>query len=192
LKVTGREKRYIVIGLIIVAALLIGYGASLMLENRAEISGKVDQKKKTLLKQRETLTRKRIYQQDLELWKQRLQTDMNRLLPGASPNIAASELGQIIEGFANTSGVEIVQRNPQPEKRIDDKIVRISIQIQANCVMDQLVQFLSAIENYNKYLTITQFQVFNTARFQNQAPRKVTPLMTVSGYIYLPSAKPQS
>ena len=192
MKVTLREQRYIAVGAVVVAALLIYYGFSLMLDNRADISSKVEQKRKILIKQRETLARKAAYLEELNISKQRLQNDMNRLLPSASSSVAASELGGIIENFANASGVEIIQRNPQAEKRIDDKITRVSIQIQANCVIDQLVQFLTAIENYDKHLTVTQFQIFSIGRFQNQVPRKLSPQITISGYMYSPAAKPQS
>jgi hypothetical protein len=195
LKITLKEKRYIAIGAVVVAALMIYYGFSSLLDYRADVRSKVEQKKKLLNRQRETLDHEAEYLKAMNLYSLRLQDDMNRLLNGKTPSIAASELGGIIENFANASGVEITQKNPQAEKRIDDKIIRVSIQIQASCLMDQLVPFLAAIESYQKYLTITQFQiqVFNIARFQNQSPvRKLSPTITISGYMYSPGAKSQS
>jgi hypothetical protein len=190
LKITPKEKRYIAIGAVVLAAALIFYGFSLIMENRAAVTKKVELKKRKLEKQSDILTQKALYIRQLDQYNQQLQNDMNRLLPGNSPNMAVSELGRVIDTFANTTGVDIIQKNPQPEKKIDDKLVRVSVQITASCFMDQLVQFLVAIKNYDKFLTVNQFQVLGTIRFPNQTQKKINPQLTISGYIYVPGTKP--
>ncbi len=176
-----------------VAAVLVFYVFSLLLEDSADISKKVELKKETLLKQREILTRKSIYETQLDLYKRQLQNDMSRMLPGDSPNVAISNLGKTLEDFANQSGVEITTKTPQNEKRVDDKLVRVSIQIQATCVLDQLVQFLAAIESHEKLLVVSEFRLYSVglrAGFgPNQRRNEMRPSLTVSGYINVTAAK---
>ena len=57
MKINSREKRIIVIGICVAAAVMIYYAATLLLPNRESLTQDVSLKKKMLLKQRETLTR---------------------------------------------------------------------------------------------------------------------------------------
>jgi hypothetical protein len=197
LKITAREKRYIAIGALIVAAVLVFYGISALLEDSTDISKKVEQKREKLVRQLEIMNRQSAYEQELSLYKMQLQKDMNRLLPGDNPNIAAADLGKILENFAAMSGVEITQKTPQGEKKIDDKLMRVSVQINTNCVLDQLVQFLASIKNYDKFLSVTEFQIYSSG-FRSpgfgsaQRRNEIHPTLTISGYISAPASKPKT
>jgi hypothetical protein len=199
LKITAREKRYIAIGAVLIAAVLIFYGFSSLLEESANISKKVKQKKERLSRQLEIMHHKPYYEKELNLYSLQLQKDMSRLLPGDNPNVAAADLGKIIENFAATSGIEINQKTPQGEKRIDEKLMRISVQINAICVLEQLVQFLASLENYDKFLIVTDFSlgVYNSS-FRNpgvgtaQRRNEIRPTLTISGYIVAPANKPKT
>jgi hypothetical protein len=196
LKVTAREKRSIAIGAVVIAAVLLFYASSWLLENRANVSTKVEQKKKLLLRQRETLDREAYYQKRLDQIRKQLQNNRKRLLPGDSPNVAGSDLGKILEDFANASGVEITLKTPMPEKKIDDKLMRVSVQIQTNCVIDQLVQFLTAIENYDKFLIVNEFTIYSTYRSSilssgGALQKRLSPTLVISGFINAPEIKPK-
>lgn len=97
MKITAREKRYIAIGAVVIAAVLVFYGFSALLEDSKNISKKVEQKRERLAKQLEIMNRKPYYEKELNLYTLQLQKDMSRLLPGDNPNIAASDLGKIRE-----------------------------------------------------------------------------------------------
>jgi hypothetical protein len=197
LKITAREKRYIAIGAVVIAAVLVFYGFSSLLEDSKNISKKVEQKRDRLARQLEIMNRQPYYEKELNLYTLQLQKDRSRLLPGDNPNVAAADLGKILENFAATSGIEITQKTPQGEKKIDDKLMRISVQINTNCVLDQLVQFLAALENHDKFLTVSEFSLYssgirNPAFGNPQRRNEIHPVLTVSGYIVAPANKPKT
>jgi hypothetical protein len=197
LKITAREKRSIAIGAVVITAVLLFYAGSWLLENRANVSAKVEQKKKLLQRQRETLDSEADYKKSLDQLRKKLQNNKKRLLPGNSPNVASSDLGKILEDFANGSGVEITLKTPMPEKKIDDRLMRVSVQIQTNCAIEQLVQFLTAIENYDKSLIVNEFTIYSTYRSSilssgGALQKRLSPTLVISGFINAPESKPKT
>ena len=180
MKITFREKRIITIGICIAAAVMIYYATTLLLPDRANVAQEVYQKKRMLLKQRETLTREEIYKKRLDQYKARLEKRATLLLPGNNPNVAGAELQKILKDFADQSGVEITQKNILQEKKIQDLLIKVSVRIDTNCNLEQFVQFLTAIENYDKYLKIDECMI---NAFKIQKRFEIRPSLTVAGYI---------
>jgi hypothetical protein len=180
MKVTAREKKFIFVGIAAVAAVSIFYLITLLLPNSESLSQEVDLKKRMLSRERETLSYEEIYKNRVEQYGRHLEEDRARLLPGDNPNVAGAELQKLLMDFAEKSGVEITRKNALPEKRIQDVLTKISVSIETNCDLDQLVQFLTAIENYDKFLKIEEFQV---TAFQTQKIYQIRPTLTVVGYI---------
>jgi hypothetical protein len=186
-KVNAREKKVITVGAILVVAVLIFYAFTALLPDREGLSETVDVRKKMLLKQRETLIREETYKVRLEESRKHLAQDLTRLLAGENPNVAGAELQKILKDFADQSGVEITQKNILPEKKVQDRIVKVAVHIETNCGPEQLVQFLTAVENYEKFLTIDEFMV---SSFKIQKRYEIRPSLTISGYISVPETKP--
>jgi hypothetical protein len=190
MKITGREKKYIGGGAIIIVAIVAIYGITLLLANRQSLSEKVEFKKKMLLKQRETVGQEAFYRAKLDLQKKRFQNDLNHLLPNDNANVAGAELQTILKTFADNSGVEITQKNTLAEKKIEDKLVCVRVQIQTQCVLDQLVQFLTVIENYDKFLTVDEFMISNSFANPRALPgsvqRRNASSLTISGFLNAP------
>jgi hypothetical protein len=178
-------------GAVVVVAVLAIYGLSLLLQSRESLSETVEFKKKMLLKQRETLSHEPLYRAQLDLYRRQFQSDMSRLLPNDNPNVAGAELQKILKDFADGSGVEITQKSMLPEKKIEDKLICVRVQITTNYVLDQLVQFLTAIENYDKFITIDEFMISNSYNRDPRAlpgsiQRKFISSLTISGYLNAP------
>ncbi len=195
-KITAKEKRYMAMGAIVVAAALVFYGFSWLLENHASVINNVEIKKQILIKQLEILNREASSKKQLDLYKKQLQADVNLLLPGDNPNAASSELGKVIEDFASGSGIEITQKTPQPVKNIEDRLIRVSVQIQANCVLEELVQFLAAVENYEKFLIVSDITIFSGYRSTipsagGALQKRLSPTLIISGFINAPETKPK-
>jgi hypothetical protein len=113
-------------------------------------------------------------------------------LPGDNPNVAGAELQKILKDFADQSGVEIIQKNILPEKKVQDSLTKVSVRIDTKCTMEQIVQFLSAIENYEKYLKIDEFTIFGSSFGSGTQKRvEIRPSLTVAGYISMKEAKPK-
>ena len=186
MKVTAREKKIIAAGAILAVAVLIYYAATL-LPNGDDLARTVDLKKKMLLKQRESLSREETYQVRLENSRKHLKQGMTRLLPGDNPNVAGAELHKVLKEFADQSAVEITQKNILPAKKPENGIQKVSVRIETTCTPEQLVQFLAAIENYEKFLSIEEFTV---AGIRSQRRYEIRPSLTISGYIAAQETKP--
>lgn len=176
----------IIIGICIAAAVAIFYATNLLLPNRQDLSQDVYQKKRMLLKQRETLTREESYKKRIEQCSARLEKEKTLLLPGNNPNVAGAELQKLLKDFADQSGVEITQKNILPEKKSQDLLTKISVRIDTNCNLEQLVQFMTAIENYGKYLMIDECMING---FRIQKRYEIRPSLTIAGYISAPESK---
>ena len=174
----------------VVAAVLIFYAMALVLPDSENLSRTADLKKRMLLKQREVLLREEIYTKRAEQYRKHLEQDMTRLLPWDTPNVAGAELQRILKDFADQSGVEITQKTTLPDKKIQDQdLTRVSVSIQANCDPDQLVRFLIAIENYEKFLKVEECTITS---FRIQKRFEIRPNLTVVGYIRTPESKPKT
>jgi len=181
-KPTAREKRIIIIGACIAVAVLIYYGATKLIPDSGNLSQRVDLQRKLLLRQRETLSREALYQARLKQIKGRLETYRTRLLPGDNANVAGAELQKILKDFADQSGVQITMKNilNLPEKKNQDLLTKVSVKIDTNCNLEQLVQFIAAIENYEKHLKIDDCTI---SGFRIQRRFEIRPSLTISGYI---------
>ena len=180
MKLTAREKR------------VIGYRrlrrrrrADLLRDHspaaeQREAVPEVDLKKRMLLKHRETLSREAIYKTRLEQLSGHLETYRARLLPGDNPNVAGAALQTILKNFADQSGVEITMKNILPEKKTQDSLTKVSVKIDTNCNLEQLVQFIATIENYEKFLKIDDCTI---SGFRVQRRFEIRPSLTIAGYI---------
>ncbi len=186
MKMTARDKKAVAIGGAIVAAALIYYIADSVIPSRATLAADVATKKKTLLAERELLGQEESYKARVEQYRKRLTEDRTRLLPGDNSNIAGAELQKVLSDLAAKTGVEVIRKEVRPESKMQDNLVKVSVHIEINCLPDQLVQFLSAIENYDKFITLDELTVNS---FKMQKRYEIRPMLTVSGYIASPENK---
>ncbi len=187
MKITAREKKFLVVGGGSVAMAALIYVALVLIPAGSGATGSVELKKRMLLKQKETLLREQEYKTRVEQYRQRLTKDLTRVLPFDNPTIAAADLQRVLKEIADRNGVEIIRKDIQQEKKVQENLVKVSVKIETNCVPDQLVQFLAAIENYDKSLTVDEL-VINSFRIQKKY--EIRPIVTVSGYIVAPPAPP--
>jgi type II secretory pathway component PulM len=187
MKVTGREKKVLIIGGAVVAVALVFYVADSLVPSYATLAAEVAARKKTLLAQRELLSQEEIFKTRIEQYRKRLEQDRRRLLPGDNPNVAGAELQKVLKDLADRSGVEIIRKDIQREQKVQDNLIKVSVHIETNCVLDQLVQFIASIENYDKFLTLDELAINS---FPMQKRYLIRPALTVSGYIAGPETKP--
>ena len=180
MKLGARKRKFIIIGLGIIAVLVLLYTLNISQLGGEGLSDTVELKKKTLLKQRETLYLEGVYESRLQLYNNRLQEDRARLLPGDNPNVAGAELLKTLTGFAERSGVELVQKSVLREEKVNNNLSKISARLVTRCEMEQLVRFFTDIENYEKFLRIDEVTI-QMPRNRRQAARG--PNLVISGYI---------
>lgn len=182
MKLTAREKKMTIVGACIAIGVLLYYAATIVLPNTEELTRQVKSKERALLEQKESLNGETRYKTRLEELRGHVKTFKTRLLPGDNPNIAGAELQKILKGFADQSGVEITMKStlPVPDKKVEDMLTKISVKIDTNCNLEQLVQFIYAIENYETYLKIDECTI---SGFRIQRRFEIRPSLTISGYI---------
>jgi len=187
-KITAREKRFLWVGGIMCGISLILYLLMLIVPSPGDLTGTVEFNKKLLQRERDAISREETYMARIEQYKARIDQNMARLLPGDNPNVAGAELQKVLKDLADQNGVEIMQRNVQREQKIEDSLIKVSVRIETNCGLDELVRYLAAIESYDKFLTVDEL-VINSIKMQKKY--EIRPSLTVSGYIIAPEAKPE-
>jgi len=189
-KIGAKQRRYIIIGLGIIAVIALSYALLSQQLDGGGITDTVENKKTTLRKYMETIELEGPYEVDLLQYRTRLQQNRKRLMEGDSTNVAESELLVVLTDFAERNGVEITQKIVRKEEKIEDTLYKITAQIRMECNPDELVRYLTDIRNYNKFLTVEelQIQMSRTSRptrnTRTPQPRtEMRPRLTVSGYI---------
>lgn len=188
MKISARERQFLWVGAIICGISLVFYLVMLFVPSPEDLAGTVEFKKKLLQREKETISREEFYKVRVEQYKERLERHMTRLLPGDNPNVAGAELQKVLKDLADQNGVEIMQRNVQREQKIEDSLVKVSVRIETNCVPEELIRYLAAIESHNTFLTVDEL-VINSIKVQKKF--EIRPSITVSGYIVAPEAKPE-
>ena len=190
MKTNAREKKILYGGIAIAAAILIYYAATSFSSDDGEsLVDKVTKQENMLRRQRELVEREDFYKKQIEEAEKDLEKIQTRLFPGNNTSAAATELQRIIEGFAERSGVVIMNKTPRAAVKIadSDTLTKISILVGLDCQLEDLVDFLIVIENYDKFLKVEEI----TIGTQPMAPQRQMvisrPLnVLISGYINVP------
>lgn len=180
MRLSAREKRFLIVGAAVAAGILGWYLATELIPGTADTASALELSKKKLLRQKEILQEEETYKARVAQYRERLEEDRRRLLPYDNPSIASAELQKVLSDLAAREGVGILQKNIQKEQKLQDDLMKVSVNIQTNCNPKQLVQFLAAIENYEKYLTLDELMI---SGYMIQRRFEIRPSMTVSGYI---------
>ncbi len=189
MQVTGRERKFIIFGAIAALAITVFYLVSGPSQVKQEASLSVEQQRRALLQSREVLAQEPVYRTRADQYRQRLQQLRAMFLPGDNASIAGAELQRVLKELADQSGVDIVRRTIRGEQKLQNGVVKISVNIETNCQPDNLVKFLAAIENYEKRLSVDELQI-NSFRIQKRY--EMRPILTVAGYILVPETKAEA
>lgn len=189
MQITGRERKFIVIGAVAIAVIAVFYFVSGSSPVSQEAALSVEQQRRALLQSREIMAQEPVYRARTEQYRQRLQQLRATFLAGDNASIAGAELQRVLKDLADQSGVDVVRRTIRGEQKLQNGIVRVSVNIETNCQPDQLIKFLAAIENHDKRLSVDELQI-NSFRIQKRY--EMRPILTVSGYILVPEIKAEA
>jgi type II secretory pathway component PulM len=156
-KISTREKRFLFSGGAVVLVVAILYLTPLLPSE--DLSSTVKEKRTFLQKQRELLSQEESFKARLAQGQARLAQDMGRLLPVDNPSAAGPALQKILQDLADPNQVEISRKTPLPEQKLPENISKVSVQIDVSCSLEQLVRFLAAIENYDKFLKVDELNI---------------------------------
>jgi hypothetical protein len=187
-KVTGREKKVLGVGIVLALVIIVYYVAtSTVLPDRERLRGEVETQQELLLRQRALLMQEELYKKRADDAEANLTKIKTRLLPGANASVAGAELQRTLKDYADQSDVEITQTSNLPERKVpdSDSLVKVSVRIDTNCTIDELVDFLTAIENYDKFLKVEELII---APRLVQKRYEIRPSLIIAGYINVPAA----
>jgi type II secretory pathway component PulM len=187
MKITGRDKRVLIAGGVVVVLVALFYAWTSLVQSPGELDKEVESKKRVLIREREMIGQENLYKARLDQYRKRFDQDMGRLLTGTTPALAGAELQNVLSDLAAQNGVEISRKTARSEQKVQENLIKVSANIETNCTPDQLIQFLAAIENYPKFLTVDELNIM-TIKLQRKS--EIRPVITVAGYITSPEAKP--
>ena len=178
---TLRERRFAAIGATVASVYLgFNFGWVPLQESRSATRVAVENAKLELLQSRAAIGRHQGLQSDVRTVERERRKLESRLLPGDSPNIAGAELGKVVNRLTSQSNVELKKKNDR-EPTGHGPLTEISSEITIIVTIEELVDFLYAIENHQKELRVRSL----TVRPQN--PRKpdgsLDVRMSISGFI---------
>ena len=188
MKLTLKDRKVLFAGITGVIAILIFYGMISLLPDRDRLLQQVDRDKSIILKQRELLSSEPSYRKQAEQGDNHQKQVMTRLMPGDNSNVASAELQKVLKDFADQNGVDITVKTTLPEKKVQDNdfLTKVAVRIEINCSLEQLVNFLGAIENYDKFLKVEELVITS---YRMQKKYEIRPSLTVVGYIHSPDTK---
>lgn len=171
-----------------VAAIVAGYIYLVepALARAREQAALIPAREAILTKRRALLGERQPYAARLEEASRAVEEVSERLLPGATPPVAASELQKLVKELAGQSNVEVrSERILSPVER--GALLEIPLEITVSGGIRDLVKLLYRLEGTTKILTVQDLKVRVVSVGQ---PKELLTTLTVSGYI-LPSAQPQ-
>jgi hypothetical protein len=178
-KISAREKKFLIGGAILAAAVLVFYIAPLILPQ--DLSATVEAKKGVLQRQRELIGQAEAIKARIAANQERLNAAMSRLLPGETPAQAGAALVKIVQGLADASQVDLTGKTNQPDQKLPENLTKVTVQLETNCNLEQLVRFLTAIENYEKFLKVDELFISSYPMQKKWEIRN--PSMKVSGFV---------
>lgn len=145
----------------------------------------VPAREQLLARRQELVARKGALLAELQATDQRIEELSARLLPGATPAVAASELQKLVKEIATAAATEVrSERIMPPVER--GELLEIPIEIAVSGEIRQLVDLLSRLEQVPKLLTVQDLRV----RVVNVSqPKELLTTLTLSGFILPQKAK---
>lgn len=176
------------IGLALAAALLIG-GYTLIVEPQwsrfREIKEeRIPAQERILTKRQVLITQRSAYQNQLDEMTRAIDQARTRLLPGATPPLAASDLQKLIKELAGEANVEVKSERILPPVERGD-LLEIPVEITVSGGIREIVALLYRLDGSTKILTLQDLKVRVISVGQ---PKELLTTLTVSGFI-LPSAQ---
>ena len=182
-KLAFREKRLLSVGGIIVMLVLVFfYLVQHFTDAQADIQTELDTKADLLQRSIQLVQQRSRYLERLDTLDRALEDHSSMLLASTNSSKATSELELTIRNLASEQGVTIARSNPLQERKLGERYSKITLQLNLQASMDQLVNFVHALSSYPKFLLVEDFYL---AGLRVKKEVRLQPRMNVSGLIRL-------
>lgn len=177
----GRRGNFLLLiligGLVVLVAKLVVLP---LLESQREVQQALVQKRRALSRYEEYIRSGKDIEEELKQVTQQAEIVQSKLLPGETPQIIAANLQEILKKLSEKNGVQIRSfRIGEPKETPFYLKIPVTIEINPTRAMASLTFFLYDIENYEKFLLISDLDV-TAPNLRN--PTEVQGSLTVTGF----------
>jgi hypothetical protein len=99
--------------------------------------------------------------QQLEVLRQRFEFTSQKLIPGATPAVAAAHLQELLQTLANKSGLEVVTRVPLRDEAAGE-FRKTTVQMTVRGDLRAVASFVAGVEYGDQHLAVTSLEVRGT------------------------------
>lgn len=145
-------------------------------------------REKILAKSRQTIAQKDTLRRELEQLSKTIDEAKNKLLPGSTPALAASELQNRVKGFSADTGVEVRSERVLPTIERGE-LLEIPVEITVSSGVRELVSLLHQLQSAENLLNLSDVKVRVVSVGQ---PKELLTTLTISGYIFSIGQPPKS
>ena len=182
-KLSFREKRVLSVGgPIVILVLVFFYLVQPFTDAQADVETQLDVKADLLQRSIQLIQQRGLYLERLDTLDRALEDHSGMLLDSPNSSKATSELELTIRNLASEQGVTIARSNPLQERKLGERYSKITLQLNLQASMDQLVSFVHSLSSYPKFLLVEDFYL---AGLRVKKEIRLQPRMQVSGLIRL-------
>jgi type II secretory pathway component PulM len=180
-RLSKRDKKVLIgAGVFLVLYVAVFHGLLPFYDAGTEIQSDLGQKQRMLQGAVKTIQQREVYAAQLTEIEKVLGQYEQRLLDATDSTTAATQLDDIVRNLTIANQLTLTKSNPLQEKKIGDRFVKVTIQINLDGDLASTTAFLYSLSSHPKFLLVEDFSV---SRFRLQ--QQLQPRMNVSAFIRL-------
>ena len=182
-KITGREKIFIIVCIFaLLATVFYKFGIGPLLDSSRNVREEIEIKEMVLLKYRKAIRNKKEIQENMASLEKYLRVMGVKFLKGETASLAAADLQDTLKKIAVSNGIEI--RSAKILSPGEGEIYRkISVQVEINCTIAQLRDFIYDIETYRQFLTIPRLSIRVFTRTRGKTRKQARTSLAITGFM---------
>lgn len=181
-KLSKREKRGIALAVGVTFVAVVFYVVVPFFQERPDMGSAIELKQKQLQRAVTALQQEESYRLYLQTVENRLRAYDQELFVAKDAGSANGRLEEVVRDLAARNDVRITRSSPLPERKMGETYTRISLSLNLESDIPQLVNFLYALSAYEKFLLVEDLKL-NSFRSKNRT--RIQPQLKVSGLIRL-------
>ena len=179
-----RERRLVTGAAVFAGLFILVFGIILPFrEASAEAQSDLEMQAQILDRSHKAVGKQAFYQQQLARIEAAEAGLEKRLLDSPSVNVAQTRLLELLNTLADQNDVTITRSSPVQE-RSEGEFAKVTLQINLECQITELTNFLEAIARHDKFLLVDEFSL-NVGRTRRSQRNTLRPRIRVSGVIRL-------
>ncbi len=183
MRLSNRNKRALfVLGFFVVGYLLLFQVIFPFYDQQSVLADRIDNQRQALQRALRVLQEQNVYSGQLQTSERVVAGYHQNLLDATDPIAARQQVEEAVRLVAQQTGVRVTRSNPLPERKVGEGYSKVTVQLNLDCDLNELVSFLHALSMHPKFLVVEDF---NLASFRVKDQSRIQPRMQVSGFIRL-------